>query len=431
MMSASKEEPCKQNSSLPRLLLSCVGRSPVWRKDSGKPKEQRFEKKYSCRQVLGSGGFGTVYAGYRNSDNKPVAVKFNNKNRNVPWVQDDDDLFVPRELYYLERLRHIDGVVRLLDYETLKSSSALSLAAANTSGSTAFDRKRRSGSNGAPGFVIVMERPSNGQDLFDYITARGSLKEDEARDFMRQLVEIVSKVHAMGVVHRDLKDENIIVDLDTGRLTLIDFGSATELKESSYEDFDGTRVYSPPEWVTDRRYLALPATVWSMGILLYDMVCGDIPFNTDVDITTAKPRYPSKLSQGVVNLIKRCLAVAPEDRPTLEQILEDPWFSVQPEQTKSHAAFIVGSDDNMTASASSENIVDDGFVDDSELSSTPLLRTVRTASSGLGYSPTPTVAYSRNASSSDDKINEKFSSVLAVVEPASADLLAPPISLPA
>jgi serine/threonine protein kinase len=88
--------------------------------------------------------------------------------------------------------------------------------------------------------VIVMERPANSQDLFDYITQQGSLEEDEARSFFRQIVETLVAMHAEGVVHRDIKDENVLVDLQTGRVRLIDFGSATELKDTDYEDFDGT-----------------------------------------------------------------------------------------------------------------------------------------------------------------------------------------------
>jgi serine/threonine protein kinase len=290
-------------------------------KSEEKNNEVGLYAKYTVKQVIGNGGFGTVYAGYRRSDDTPVAVKFAKKDKAIGWIRDDDGVTVPREVYYMQRVRHVDGVVQLLDHYNVKSSSSLVPSGGSTQTSTSGGSSVSRG-----GYVMVMEKPSNSQDLFDYITERGSLSEDETRSFFRQIVETVVAMHACGVVHRDLKDENVLVDKETGRVHLIDFGSATELKETEYEDFDGTRVYSPPEWTKHRQYRAVPATVWSLGILLYDMVCGDIPFTNDAEIIRASPKLPSRLSDGIVNLIRRCLSVRPEDRPSPDEILADPWM---------------------------------------------------------------------------------------------------------
>jgi serine/threonine protein kinase len=109
----------------------------------------------------------------------------------------------------------------------------------------------------------------------------------------RRRVTTVIACHRHGVIHRDLKDENLLVDLKTGKLSLIDFGSGAFIKEEerALPHFDGTRLYAPTEWICCARYQAGPATFWSLGILLFDRVQGDIPFEKDKEICSAELRY--------------------------------------------------------------------------------------------------------------------------------------------
>jgi len=257
----------------------------------------RFELTYSVDSILGKGGFGTVYAGSRIEDNLPVAIKYLCKEKIIEWDHQSPGK-VPLEVKFLQRLSHVAGVIRILDY---------------------FERIDFP--------IIVMNKPEPAMDLFDFVAKRGALGEDLSRFFFKQVVEIVIECHNAGVIHRDIKDENILVDLKTFNLTLIDFGFGANVEQSPYTEFYGTYIYRPPEWIRDGRYDAKSSTVWSLGCLLHVMLCGDEPFKNEEETLSGKLNLKGSVKHEAQDILSKCLCVWPLERLKLEEIMLHPWMS--------------------------------------------------------------------------------------------------------
>ncbi|KAM7062008.1 serine/threonine-protein kinase pim-1-like [Acridotheres tristis] len=195
------------------------------------------------------------------------------------------------------------------------------------------------------GFALVMERPECCQDLWYLLEARGLLPEPVARGLFRQVLQAVWHCTSRGILHRDIKAENVLVDLATGEAKLIDFGCGTILQDTLYTRMSGTPEYNQLEWILFSCYHGQPATIWSLGILLYELVCRHLPFKTSEDIVRGQFFIPLWVSQGgdvpsrhgskkglgrwqlsVQHLIRWCLSIDPEDRPCQEDLSEHSWL---------------------------------------------------------------------------------------------------------
>lgn len=320
-----------------------------------------FYQHYALGKRIGKGGFGTIFGGIRRKDMKPVAIKVILKTKVTQWYASplnanttslNPEILIttqiPLEIALMIQVRHVKNCIKILDYLEQKNC-----------------------------FIIIMERDEKSQDLFDYITengmqsscccsqsednvcsaashcstkpirnSMGGLNENTARDYFKQIVETVMSIHKLGVIHRDLKDENILVNLHNGQLKLIDFGAGAFLTEHNqiFTDFHGTRVYSPPEWILKQRYYGDRATVWSLGVLLFNMIYGDIPWEDDADIINCrlddlKPKlnthnwqhqpdfYRFDHYRDVDDLIRLCLKLNDAERIKLDDLLQHKWFA--------------------------------------------------------------------------------------------------------
>ncbi|XP_062866003.1 serine/threonine-protein kinase pim-2-like isoform X3 [Trichomycterus rosablanca] len=264
--------------------------------------EESFDCCYTVGELLGEGGCGVVYAGVCNADGKQVAVKY--------VLKDPRDIFItiPGETYPLpaevalmkmvSKPPHCNSVLKLLDW---------------------FDTPEH--------YILILERPIPCMDLFDFIQ-QFPMNEAVAQLIMWQVVLAAIHCHDCGVFHRDIKPENLLVNTETLEVKLIDFGCGDLHKETAYTSFSGTKSYAPPEWIVEKEMYSWPATVWSLGVLLHTIVCGEMPFGLhEVEIVDGGLDFLPELSDTCYHLISRCLEKQPEKRLSLKEILQHEWFT--------------------------------------------------------------------------------------------------------
>ncbi|XP_032913342.1 LOW QUALITY PROTEIN: serine/threonine-protein kinase pim-1-like [Catharus ustulatus] len=293
---AATSGPCPA-PAVPLSSPTAARRRPLPGAQQEAGQKKQLQELYQLGPQLGSGGFGTVFSGIRLSDRSPVAIKRVARESVLQWDELPDGTRVPMEIVLMEKVGSgCHYVIQLLDWFELPDS-----------------------------FLLVMERPEASQDLLQLLLQQEFLCEEMARWLFCQVLEAVRHCTACGILHRDIKLQNLLVDRESGDLKLIDFGCGTFLQERPYTQFAGTHVYSPPEWIAFGCYYGHSATIWSLGVLLYVMVCGSLPFWNDRDIVSGQLFFGHQVSPACEDLIRWCLAKHPADRPELEDILCHPW----------------------------------------------------------------------------------------------------------
>ncbi|XP_039620636.1 serine/threonine-protein kinase pim-2-like [Polypterus senegalus] len=169
--------------------------------------------------------------------------------------------------------------------------------------------------------------PSPFIELHDFVFKyEKDLEEPHAWRIFQQIVEALHHCLSRGVFHRDVKMNNILIQIHTCQIKLMNFEGASQLREGEYTTFRGALKYAPPEWFTKKRYEAAPATVWALGVVLYALVFGVFPFETCKDTVKGNIAFPKNITRECRKLILHCLSKCPRERPSLEDILRHAWM---------------------------------------------------------------------------------------------------------
>ncbi|KAK2871512.1 hypothetical protein Q8A67_024039 [Cirrhinus molitorella] len=256
---------------------------------------------YEITTQLGQGGFGTVYAATRLKDGLQVAVKFASS-KNVIFIRSDGySKPVPLEVALLIKATQgsrVTEIIQLLDWEELRDH-----------------------------YRMVLELPFPCQSLSDFIRSyRGGLGEDMARIIMRQVTTAAQTCCRRGVLHRDIKPENFLITLDTLEVKLIDFGCGDILTDEAYRYYAGTYEFIPPEYTTTGKYHGEPATVWSLGFLLFIILFKKIPNKQDLWRINGHVWTKKGFSKECCHFMSSCLQSDPKKRLELEKVHLHKWF---------------------------------------------------------------------------------------------------------
>uniref|UniRef100_A0A183BLS8 Protein kinase domain-containing protein n=1 Tax=Globodera pallida TaxID=36090 RepID=A0A183BLS8_GLOPA len=260
-----------------------------------------YSKCYDTFQLIGNGAFGSVKLAAHKDTGLLAVSKFICKIKVLPesWVQSPKraNKMVPIEVHLLENLDH-PNIVRVLNV---------------------FENDHF--------YQLVMEKCGCGMDLFEFIDHQPKLDEALISYIFRQIVSAVDYLHDKHIVHRDLKDENVIIDQNFG-CKLIDFGSAAFFGEGIvFSFFCGTMEYCSPEVLNGNKYLGPEVEMWSLGILLYTLVFFENPFRSSHEIVHAEIELPRDISEGLYQVLSLLLQPDPRSRASVGEIKRHKWLT--------------------------------------------------------------------------------------------------------
>lgn len=255
---------------------------------------------YQIKGTVGKGAFSVVNLAYDETKKLYLACKIVPKSRLS--TRELEERF-QIEIRVFQRLNH-PGIVQL--YDLLKDDV---------------------------NYYVFMEFCPNGE-LFQHIVDKGKLTEDDAKVFVRQLIITLKYIHEKDIVHRDLKPENLLIN-DKGYIKVSDFGLSKFIRDNELTKTPcGSPCYASPECISGLPYNAKSSDVWSVGVIVYAMLTGQLPWTKRnqaqlfQQIKKGEYSIPKSLTEDCQSFISRLMTVDVDKRMTLEEALEHSWLKM-------------------------------------------------------------------------------------------------------
>ena len=248
---------------------------------------------YSLGKLLGKGAFGAVKMGVHKLSGAVVAIK-NFKKADVK--NEVESRAIDREIRILKGGVH-QHIIKL--YEVIDSPT---------------------------NYYLVMECAAHG-DLAGHLEKKGRLRESEAARYMVQTCSAIAYCHAQGVIHRDIKPENLLLDANFD-IKVTDFGLSAIIKPGQLLKVAcGTPAYSAPEIICRKEYDGCLTDVWSLGVLLYHLTHGRLPFNDTQHIRSGEYAVSTEhIAPAALDLLRTMIVVSPDKRSGLDRVVAHPWM---------------------------------------------------------------------------------------------------------
>jgi len=275
------------------------------------------EISFKMGKKLGEGMFSTVKLATHSLTNEQVAIKILEKTK-ITKIEDKER--INREISIIKRVNHFN-IVKL--YAVIETKL----------------------------IIYLIQEHIQGKDFLEYLTKKGKLKESDACKYFHQIISGLEYLHQCGIAHRDFKPENILLTNNNQVLKIIDFGlSNTYKKGQLLKTGCGSPCYVPPEMIKEEGYNGALADIWSAGVILYLMLCGNLPFYHDDNqilyqkILAGKYDTPSHLSEDAKDILSKILEIDPKKRINFEGIKSHPWFSLIDKKYLMNKGIIINED---------------------------------------------------------------------------------------